>query len=302
MSAIAKLQHDLLHSRYYHDLAIRAKKVFIDKLWNGHYLNYDSSASVHHNSIMADMMAGQWYCHVCHLPPVVTPKIALSCFEVIYRYNVCEFGNGKFMGAVNGEQPEKHVYNIYAVVVIIFFCDVYCLYYDYRNHFLHHIITFIRIVVGNIILLGMRPPSHLVRPNYIPDVNSIRLGISHIGIAAYITSIYSWFTNPSGTESLGNNEGNHDGGGDDDDDFGTKAVVDNACMQSREVWTGTTYALAAAMIHESYYTSLDDGTSEGIDNGSTVGDNDKEQLTDEERLRLRWMAYNTARGTCLQYM
>ena len=145
----------------------------------------------------------------------------------------------------------------------------------------------------------MRPPSHLVRPKCVPDANSIRLGISHIGIAAYITSIYSRFTNPSGTKSLGNKEGNRDGGGGDGDDFGTKAVVDNACMQSREVWTGTTYALAAAMIHESYSTSLNDGTS---DNGSTVGDHDREQLTDEERLRLRWMAYNTARGTCLHYV
>jgi non-lysosomal glucosylceramidase len=103
MSAIATIQNDLYHARYYLELSQRAKKIFIDKLWNGRYLHYDSSTSAHHNSIMADMMAGQWYCHICQLPPILTPKMAMSCFEVIYKYNVCEFGEGKFIGAVNGK-------------------------------------------------------------------------------------------------------------------------------------------------------------------------------------------------------
>jgi len=97
------IQNDLYHARYYLELSQRAKKIFIDKLWNGRYLHYDSSTSAHHNSIMADMMAGQWYCHICQLPPILTPKMAMSCFEVIYKYNVCEFGDGKFIGAVNGK-------------------------------------------------------------------------------------------------------------------------------------------------------------------------------------------------------
>jgi non-lysosomal glucosylceramidase len=29
-------------------------------------------------------------------------------------------------------------------------------------------------------------------------------------------------------------------------------IIDDTCLQSREVWTGTTYGLAAAMMHESY--------------------------------------------------
>ena len=39
----------------------RAKSVYISKLWNGQYLHYDSSTNVHHNSIMADMMAGNLF-------------------------------------------------------------------------------------------------------------------------------------------------------------------------------------------------------------------------------------------------
>lgn len=37
----------------------RAREVYIRTLWNGQYLEYDSSTSGHHNSIMADMMAGE---------------------------------------------------------------------------------------------------------------------------------------------------------------------------------------------------------------------------------------------------
>ena len=41
------------------DYEKRAKSVYITKLWNGQYLHYDSSTNVHHDSIMADMMAGK---------------------------------------------------------------------------------------------------------------------------------------------------------------------------------------------------------------------------------------------------
>ena len=38
-----------------------AKKSYSEKLWNGKYYNYDSSASHHHDSIMSDQLAGFWY-------------------------------------------------------------------------------------------------------------------------------------------------------------------------------------------------------------------------------------------------
>ncbi|KAK2157826.1 hypothetical protein LSH36_184g11041 [Paralvinella palmiformis] len=39
----------------------KGKQAFQRKLWNGNYYNYDSSSSSHHDSIMADQLAGHWY-------------------------------------------------------------------------------------------------------------------------------------------------------------------------------------------------------------------------------------------------
>lgn len=35
------------------------RQVYVSSLWNGRYLNYDSSSSKHHDSVMADMV-GEW--------------------------------------------------------------------------------------------------------------------------------------------------------------------------------------------------------------------------------------------------
>ena len=150
----------------------------------------------------------------------------------------------------------------------------------------------------------MRPPRHLLRRHPKHDDTSIRLGSGHKGIGTYIalTSIYSWLFNTTGSSDGLDDASDNDSGDDDDDDGGGgggKAVVDNSCMQSREVWTGTTYALAAAMIHESLYYNRQDNDC----NGDNDDDNDgrgyhskDEQLTGEERRRLRSMAFNTSRG------
>jgi hypothetical protein len=147
----------------------------------------------------------------------------------------------------------------------------------------------------------MRPPRHLLRRHPKHDDTSIRLGSGHKGIGTYIalTSIYSWLFNTTGS-SDGLDDDGDDNDDDDDDDAGggggSKAIVDNSCMQSREVWTGTTYALAAAMIHESLYYNRQDNDCNG-DNYDGRGYHSKaEQLTGEERRRLRSMAFNTSRG------
>jgi hypothetical protein len=49
--------------------------------------------------------------------------------------------------------------------------------------------------------------------------------------------------------------------------------VDNSCMQSREVWTGTTYALAAGMLHESLHVA-----------SSTMSMTTQEQQESEQQL------------------
>lgn len=76
----------------FEQILTRGKKSYEEKLWNGmlslpspvllgwhqdepllflhlgEYYNYDSSSSDHHNSIMADQLAGQWYLKACGLP------------------------------------------------------------------------------------------------------------------------------------------------------------------------------------------------------------------------------------------
>ena len=129
----------------YNTIANKATIVYNNTLWNGHYFNYDSSHSNHHDSIMADMMHGQFYSRVCNLPPITSITRAISSYQEIYLCNVLQFGNGKLKGAVNGMKPPK------------------------RN------------ALGEVVL---------------------------------------------------------------------HAQIDNCCIQSREVWTGTTYLLAAGMILE----------------------------------------------------
>ena len=126
-------------------LGTKARDVYNRLLWNGRYFNLDNSRSGHHDSIMADMLAGHFFALACDLPPVASSERAISCYEEIFVSNVLSFGDGKLKGAVN----------------------------------------------------GMRP----------------------------------------GSRSAGAVE---------------KPTVDNSCLQSREVWTGTTYALAAGMLLEAH--------------------------------------------------
>ena len=46
----------------------KARGAYTSKLWNGKYYDYDTSNNPQHDSIMADMMCGQWYSRACKLP------------------------------------------------------------------------------------------------------------------------------------------------------------------------------------------------------------------------------------------
>ncbi|KAF2076803.1 hypothetical protein CYY_001880 [Polysphondylium violaceum] len=83
-------------------------KSYNKKLWNGHYFNYDSSKSVHANSIMSDMLAGHWYLISCGLESYITFDQALSSLSIINEYNVKSYGK-EICGAVNGMRPEGMV-------------------------------------------------------------------------------------------------------------------------------------------------------------------------------------------------
>lgn len=58
---MARIIGDQDAEREYDQWLVKAKKSYSEKLWNGTYYNYDSSASRHHDSIMSDQLAGFWY-------------------------------------------------------------------------------------------------------------------------------------------------------------------------------------------------------------------------------------------------
>ncbi len=158
-AAMARVMGDIPNKYHFDELVEKAKLVYMSSLWNGFYLNYDSSQSDHHDSIMADMLAGHWYGRLCNLPSTLTPDQVLSCLRIIYEYNVVKFGANRFIGAVNG-----------------------------------------------------------MRPN---------------------------------------------------------GTVDKCCMQSREVWTGTTYGLAATMMHEAMFYEMADDYAVEINSGAGSNLNDE---------------------------
>jgi non-lysosomal glucosylceramidase len=86
----------------------KGRTAYMQKLWNGRYLDYDGSRGRQHNSIMADQLAGQWYAIACGLPGLLAKEQACTALRTIFNYNVKGFGDG-LMGAVNGMRPNRQV-------------------------------------------------------------------------------------------------------------------------------------------------------------------------------------------------
>ncbi len=105
---MAKITDDKKSAEQYTDWLKRGKAAYEAKLWNGQYYNYDSSQSRHHDSLMADMLAGQWYARACGLQPVIDPHHIHPALKAIFNHNVMGFNGGE-MGAVNGMQPNGKV-------------------------------------------------------------------------------------------------------------------------------------------------------------------------------------------------
>jgi len=152
---------------YYETLAVKAKKIYREKLFHNGYLHYDSSHSDHSASIMTDMLCGQFYSVICDLPSILPDlegdgcEDILSCLHITYRHNVVNFAENvsksdqpAFLGAVNGIMLCNH--------------DIDC------------------------------------------------SGMTREETLQYMLS--------------------------------QRSVVDNSCMQSREVWTGVTYTFAAHLL------------------------------------------------------
>jgi len=90
--------------REYSEILLKGKKSYHEKLWNGQYYNYDSSASYHHDSIMADQLAGQWYAKACGLKSIIPESNAYLALRTVFTHNVKGFKEGT-IGAINGMRP-----------------------------------------------------------------------------------------------------------------------------------------------------------------------------------------------------
>jgi non-lysosomal glucosylceramidase len=111
LSAAAKMAELLGHSKFeklYTEMYEKARDSYDKKLWNGKYYKYDCSSNSHHDSIMADQLAGEWYARACDLPSIVPPSNAQSALKTVFEYNVKMFGTGD-QGAVNGMKPNGDV-------------------------------------------------------------------------------------------------------------------------------------------------------------------------------------------------
>ena len=88
MTAAATVVGDKKRSIDYNIKAAKARVIYLQTLWNGMYLNYDSSTSEHSTSIMADMCCGHWYSRVCNLPGILPPMVLISCLETIFLHQM----------------------------------------------------------------------------------------------------------------------------------------------------------------------------------------------------------------------
>ena len=105
MAGIAEALGKVSEANIYRGQLEYAQRSYEEELWNGEYYNYDSGKSKHHDSIMADMLAGQWYCKACGLPDILPSDNIHKALRKIYDNNVLKFKNGE-CGAVNGMRPD----------------------------------------------------------------------------------------------------------------------------------------------------------------------------------------------------
>ncbi len=91
-----------VYYRAWYDLAAPAYQAL---LWNGEYFNFDTGSGEYSDTIMADMLAGQWYAEVCGLPGYATEDQIRSCLRRIYDLNVMGVSGG-MRGAMNGMRPD----------------------------------------------------------------------------------------------------------------------------------------------------------------------------------------------------
>ncbi len=108
MEAMARLLGDETATAYYHNWYDTAAPNYHALLWNGEYFNFDTGSGPPSDSLMADMLAGQWYAEVCGLPGYASEEQIRSCLRKIYEFNVMRVGGG-MRGAMNGMRPDGSI-------------------------------------------------------------------------------------------------------------------------------------------------------------------------------------------------
>jgi len=154
-AAMAGVLSQSAENEKYSKIAARAQHQYVRALWNGSYVNFDCNS----NALHADMLAGHAWSRQLGLPGVLSAAQALSCCNMLYKFNVQRFS--KLAAAARGEHEQRGE-------------------------------------SGSGWCLSDQTPMWGAINGMMPD-----------------------------------------------------GSIDETCLQSREVWTGTTYALAAAMLVES---------------------------------------------------
>ncbi len=107
-NAMAGILGEPVKENEYARMACLAARSYEEKLWNGQYYHYDASRSAHHDSIMADQLAGHCYARACGLEPLLNRDNVRSALGTIFNHNVKGFMGG-MLGAVNGMRPDGRV-------------------------------------------------------------------------------------------------------------------------------------------------------------------------------------------------
>jgi len=107
MQHIARVLNKRKDYELYKEMLHTGRRSFEDKLWHGSYYKFDCSASKHHDSIMSDQLAGQWYLKASAIPDgeVFPRQHVHTALNTIFKLNVMTFESGT-LGAVNGMRPD----------------------------------------------------------------------------------------------------------------------------------------------------------------------------------------------------
>ena len=108
---LARRDHDETAAERWAAAYRQGRHAFEHKLWregtDGYYA-YDGGSAVSSDSVMADMLAGQWYADLTGLGDLVDPTRVTRALRTIHARNVVDFGDG-LLGAVNGMHPDGTV-------------------------------------------------------------------------------------------------------------------------------------------------------------------------------------------------